>query len=212
MGGWAGIGNVGLNLACASAAAAPARRIPPDRVRALTPVFDGIRAFTPAFHGLWPSIAHALIGRGLAQVGARSDDPACGARLSSRARVAPTRTLGLRGEPDYAIMNGETGALPEPMAHLPVVAGKVTSVRGSGGMIYGGMIYGGMTYIDFGGRRLQAPTVTILKRREWSPAAAGLRADRLANLELRVRGYVEERSGPRIEATRPEEIEIAEGK
>jgi micrococcal nuclease len=227
MGGWAGIGNVGLNLACASAAAAPARRIPPDRVRALTPVFDGIRAFTPAFHGLWPSIAHALIGRGLAQVGARSDDPACGARLSSRARVAPTRTLGLRGEPDYAIINGETGALPEPMAHLPVVAGKVTSVRGSGGMIYGGMIYGGMiyggmiyggmiyggmTYIDFGGRRLQAPTVTILKRREWSPAAAGLRADRLANLELRVRGYVEERSGPRIEATRPEEIEIAEGK
>jgi micrococcal nuclease len=207
MGGWAGIGNVGLNLACASAAAAPARRIPPDRVRALTPVFDGIRAFTPAFHGLWPSIAHALIGRGLAQVGARSDDPACGARLSSRARVAPTRTLGLRGEPDYAIMNGETGALPEPVAHLPVVAAKVTSVRGSGGMINGGM-----TYIDFGGRRLQAPTVTILKRREWSPAAAGLRADRLANLELRVRGYVEERSGPRIEATRPEEIEIAEGK
>ena len=104
-------------------------------------------------------------------------------------------------------MNGETGALPEPMAHLPVVAGKVTSVRGSGGMIYGGMIY-----IDFGGRRLQAPTVTILKRREWSLAAAGLRADRLANLGLRVRGYAEERSGPRIEATRPEEIEIAEGK
>ena len=99
-------------------------------------------------------------------------------------------------------MNGETGALPEPMAHLPVVAGKVASVRGSGGMIY----------IDFGGRRLQAPTVTILKRREWSLAAAGLRADRLANLGLRVRGYAEERSGPRIEATRPEEIEIAEGK
>jgi hypothetical protein len=211
MGGWAGIGNVGLNLACASAAAAPARRVPPDRraitpvfdgIRTPTPVFDGIRAFTPVFDGLWPSIAHALIGRGLAQVGARRDDPACRAQLSLRARAAPTRTLGLAGEPDYAIMNGETGALPEPVAHLPVVAGKVTSVRGSGGM----------TYTDFGGRRSQAPTVTILKRRECSLAAAGLRADRLANLGLPVRGYVEERSGPRIEATRPEEIEIAEGK
>ena len=36
--------------------------------------------------------------------------------------------------------------------------------------------------------------------------------DRLANLRLRVRGYIEERSGPRIEATRPEQIEIAESK
>jgi hypothetical protein len=95
---------------------------------------------------------------------------------------------------------------------LPAVEGKVTSVRESGGMIYGGMIEGGMTYMDFGGRRSQAPAVTILKRQECSLAAAGLRADRLANLGLRVRGYVEERSGSRIEATRPEEIEIAEGK
>jgi hypothetical protein len=106
-------------------------------------------------------------------------------------------------------MNGETGvALPGPVGRLPAVEGKVTSVRESRGIIYGGM-----TYMDFGGRRSQAaPTVTILKRQECSLAAAGLRADRLANLGLRVRGYVEERSGPRIEATRPEEIEIAEGK
>ena len=41
---------------------------------------------------------------------------------------------------------------------------------------------------------------------------AGLQPDRLVNLKLRVRGFIEERSGPRIEATRPEQIEIAESK
>jgi hypothetical protein len=116
--------------------------------------------------------------------------------------------LGRRGEPDYAIINRETGvALPGPMGRLPVVEGKMTSARASGGMIYGGM-----TYMDFGARRSRAPTVTILKRQECSFAAAGLRADWLANLGLRVRGCVEKLSGSRIEATRPEEIEIAEGK
>ena len=40
--------------------------------------------------------------------------------------------------------------------------------------------------------------------------AAGLAPKTLENRRLRVRGWVEERNGPRIEATRPEQIEIAE--
>jgi hypothetical protein len=83
-----------------------------------------------------------------------------------------------------------------------VVEGKVASVRASGGMIQ----------MNFGRRWSQALTVTILKRHERSFAAAGLQPDRLADPPLRVRGFVEERSGPRIEATRPEQIEIAQGK
>jgi endonuclease YncB( thermonuclease family) len=150
-----------------------------------------------------PSIAHALIGRGFARVGASLDDPACTAELLSRERVARTQRLGLWAEPDYAIMSAENGAaLLGQQGHFAVVEGKVASVRESGGMIY----------MNFGRRWSQALTVTILKRHERSFAAAGLQPDRLANLRLRVRGYIEERSGPRIEATRPEQIEIAEGK
>jgi endonuclease YncB( thermonuclease family) len=149
-----------------------------------------------------PSIAHALVGRGLARVGANLDDPACTAELLSRERVARTQRLGLWGEPDYAIMNAESGAaLLGQEGHFAVVEGKVASVRESGGVIY----------MNFGRRWSQALTVTILKRHERSFAAAGLQPDRLANLRLRVRGYIEERSGPRIEATRPEQIEIAKG-
>jgi hypothetical protein len=81
-----------------------------------------------------------------------------------------------------------------------VVEGKVVSVRESGGTIY----------MNFGRRWSQALTVTILKRNERIFAAAGLDPKTLENRRLRVRGWVEDRSGPRIEATRPEQIEIAE--
>jgi endonuclease YncB( thermonuclease family) len=156
-----------------------------------------------ADEGAEASVAHALIGQGFARVGTGLDQPACTAELLSRERVARTRRLGLWGEADYAIMSAEDGAgLLGQEGRFAVVEGKVASVRESGGVIY----------MNFGRRWSQALTVTILKRHERSFAAAGLQPDRLANLRLRVRGYIEERSGPRIEATRPEQIEIAEGK
>jgi endonuclease YncB( thermonuclease family) len=156
-----------------------------------------------ADEGAEASVAHALIGQGFARVGPGLDQPACTAELLSRERVARTRRLGLWGEADYAIMSAEDGAgLLGQEGRFAVVEGKVASVRESGGVIY----------MNFGRRWSQALTVTILKRHERSFAAAGLQPDRLANLRLRVRGYIEERSGPRIEATRPEQIEIAEGR
>jgi endonuclease YncB( thermonuclease family) len=165
--------------------------------------YGRILAFVSVPQAAEPSVAHALITRGFARVGASVEDPACAAELLSRERVARTQRLGLWGEPDYAIMSAESGAeLLGQQGHFAVVEGKVASVRESGGMIY----------MNFGRRWSQALTVTILKRHERSFAAAGLQPDRLANLRLRVRGYIEERSGPRIEATRPEQIEIAEGK
>jgi len=84
--------------------------------------------------------------------------------------------------------------------HFTVVEGKVLSVRESGGTIY----------MNFGRRGSQALTVTILKRNERNFTVAGLEPKKLENRRVRVRGWVEERSGPRIEATRPEQIEIAE--
>jgi endonuclease YncB( thermonuclease family) len=150
-----------------------------------------------------PSVAHALVARGFARVAAAVDDPACAAELLSRERVARTQKLGLWGEPDYAIMGAENGAdLSGRQGHFAVIEGKVLSVRESGGTIY----------MNFGRRWSQSLTVTILKRHERTFAAAGLQPDRLVNLKLRVRGFIEERSGPRIEATRPEQIEIAESK
>jgi endonuclease YncB( thermonuclease family) len=165
--------------------------------------YGRILAYASVPAGGEPSIAHALVARGFARVAASVDDPACAAELLSRERVARNQRLGLWGEPDYAVIGAESGAeLLGQQGHFAVVEGKVASVRESGGTIY----------MNFGRRWSQALTVTILKRHERSFTLAGLQPDRLVNLRLRVRGTIEERSGPRIEATRPEQIEIAEGK
>ena len=64
-------------------------------------------------------------------------------------------------------------------------------------------------YVNFGRRWSEDFTVTILKRNERRFAAAGLELKKLAGRHVRVRGTVEERGGPWIEATHPEQIEIA---
>jgi hypothetical protein len=69
---------------------------------------------------------------------------------------------------------------------------------------------GGTIYVNFGRRWSEALTVTILKRHERIFLAAGVEPKRLANRRVRVRGWIEERNGPWIEATRPEQIELTE--
>jgi hypothetical protein len=49
-----------------------------------------------------------------------------------------------------------------------------------------------------------------LKRNERIFAAAGREPKKLEGRRIRVRGWIEERGGPWIEASRPEQIEIVE--
>ncbi len=81
-----------------------------------------------------------------------------------------------------------------------LVEGKVVSVRESGATIY----------VNFGRRWTEDFTVTIPKRNERSFTAAGLEPRRLAGRRVRVRGWIEERGGPWIEAVRPEQIELTD--
>jgi len=147
------------------------------------------------------SAAAELIERGHARVSAEVGDTACARELLSRERVARTAKLGLWSDPYYVPMGAESGAeLLAGRGRFTVVEGKVLSVRESGGTIY----------MNFGRRWSQALTVTISKRDEGIFTGAGLAPKKLENRRVRVRGFVEERNGPRIEATRPEQIEIAE--
>jgi endonuclease YncB( thermonuclease family) len=147
------------------------------------------------------SVAHDMLARGFARVSAHIGDRPCADELLVQERVAREAKLGLWGEPYYAIMAAESFAeLVAERGHFTVVEGKVLSVRESGGTIY----------MNFGRRWSQALTVTILKRNERIFAVAGLEPKKLENRRVRVRGWIEERNGPRIEASRPEQIEIAE--
>ena len=68
---------------------------------------------------------------------------------------------------------------------------------------------GGTIYVNFGRRWTEDFTVTVLRRHERTFGAAGLDLKALAGRQVRVRGFVEERGGPWIEVTRPEQIEVA---
>jgi endonuclease YncB( thermonuclease family) len=151
--------------------------------------------------GAQKSAAHEMLDQGFARVSAHVGNVACASELLSREAAARHAKLGLWGEAYYAIVGAENLAgLVAERGHFTVVEGKVLSVRESAGTIY----------MNFGRRWSQALTVTILKRNERSFVAAGRDPKRLANLHVRVRGWIEERGGPRIEAIWPEQIEIAE--
>jgi hypothetical protein len=80
-----------------------------------------------------------------------------------------------------------------------LVEGKVVSVRESGGTVY----------VNFGPRWTEDFTVTLPKRNE--RAFAGIvEPKRLQGRRVRLRGWIEQRGGPWLELTRPEQIEIIE--
>ncbi len=145
-------------------------------------------------------VAGELLARGHARVAAHIGDAACAAELLSRERVARTSKLGLWSEPYYDVIEARNA--PDLLAargRFSLVEGKVLSVRESGGTIY----------LNFGRRWSEALTVTISKRHERIFSGAGLWLNRLEGRTVRIRGWIEERNGPRIEANRPEQIEVA---
>ncbi|HEY7243892.1 MAG TPA: thermonuclease family protein [Xanthobacteraceae bacterium] len=147
------------------------------------------------------SAAHEMVAAGFARVSARVGGMGCATALLAREREARQRKVGLWADAYYSIVGTENHAgLVARRGQFTVAEGKVVTVRESGGTIY----------VNFGRRWSDSLTVTIAKRNERMFAAAGVPPASLANLRVRVRGWIEDRNGPRIEAMRPEQIEIAE--
>ncbi len=140
-----------------------------------------------------------LVGRGLARVSSRVGDPVCARLLHAREQTARAAKLGLWDEPVYVIGKAEDPAgVLTSRGRLALVEGKVLSVRESGGTIY----------VNFGRRWSEDFTVTIAKRNERMFSAAGVVPKSLSGRRVRIRGWIEERGGPWVEASRPEQIEV----
>jgi Staphylococcal nuclease homologue len=139
------------------------------------------------------------VRKGLARVSARVGDTACARSLQAQEQAARAAKLGLWGEPYYVMSKAEDPAeVLKVRGRLALVEGKVLSVRESGGTIY----------VNFGRRWSEDFTVTIAKRNERAFLAAGLEPKSLSGRRVRVRGWIEERGGPWVEAVRPEQIEV----
>ena len=142
-----------------------------------------------------------LLAQGHALFASNIGNTGCAAAFLSAEKAARVSGAGLWGGSYYATKKAEDPAgILALRGHFAVVEGKVLSVRESGGTIY----------VNFGRRWTEDFTVTTLKRNERTFDAAGLPLKQLAGRRVRVRGTIEERGGPWIEALHPGQIEIAE--
>lgn len=156
-----------------------------------------------AREGVEHSVQGELIAAGLARVAARVGSRGCAAELLARENAARSAKLGLWAGSYYDTLNADNPAdVLAARGRFALVEGRVVSVRESGATIY----------VNFGRRWTEDFTVTILKRNARNFAAAGLDPKILAGRRVRVRGWIEERGGPWIEAARPEQIEITDRK
>lgn len=144
-----------------------------------------------------------LVGRGQAIVGARVGDRACAAELLNLERRARDDKLGLWAEAGYVIRRAEDAdSLMADDGRFAVVEGRVLSVRESGGTVY----------VNFGRRWSREFAIIVSKRNERKFAAANLDPRRLEGRRVRVRGWVDVRNGPTVEALQPEQIEVLDAR
>jgi len=142
-----------------------------------------------------------LLSRGEALASTNVPDKDCAALLAAAEAEARQAKKGTWADPT-AIKNAESpGDILAGIGRFTVVEGKVLSVRQAGAT----------TYLNFGRNWTQDFAVTISRRMMPAFEAAGLGAKSLENRRIRVRGFVEARSGPRIEALRVGQIEVLGG-
>lgn len=149
------------------------------------------------------SLQATLLAQGHARVTGNLDDIQCVGGLLKAEQSARAGGLGLWAQPHYVVRSaGNPEGILEARGRFAVVEGKVVSVREAGATIY----------VNFGRRWSDDFTVTVRKREERKFASSGLELKKLEGRNVRVRGVIEERGGPWIEAAHVGQIEIAEQK
>lgn len=147
------------------------------------------------------SLQSELIASGHALVAGRLGNAGCARQLRSAERLARTGRFGLWAGEDFRLQSAANPAdILKFTGRFGIVRGKVLSVRESGATLY----------VNFGRRWSDDFTVTILKRNRRLFSDAALEPKSLEGRVVEVRGYVESRGGPLIEANRPEQIEIVQ--
>ena len=145
------------------------------------------------------SVQNQLLAQGDALVSGTVADKACAAELLAAEAAARRARRGIWAD-SAAIKNAESpGDILARIGQFTVVEGKVLSVRQAGAT----------TYINFGRRWTRDFAVTISRRVMPAFEAAGISAKSLENKRIRVRGWIEARGGPRIEAAQVGQIEMA---
>jgi endonuclease YncB( thermonuclease family) len=148
-----------------------------------------------------PSVQQAMLEQGQARVSARIGDKACAALLLRAERAARAARRGLWADPNFApLRSQDTARISAVRGQFTIVEGKVLSVRETSATIY----------LNFGHRWTRDFTVTIPKRSRREFADAGVDPKQLEGRLIRIRGWIEQRSGPVLEVVTPEQIELTD--
>jgi endonuclease YncB( thermonuclease family) len=145
------------------------------------------------------SVQNQLLAQGDALASGNVADKACAAELLAAEAAARRARRGIWAD-RAAIKNAESpDDILARIGQFTVVEGKVLSVRQAGTT----------TYVNFGRRWTRDFAVTISRRVMPAFEAAGISPKSLENKRIRVRGWIEARGGPRIEAAQVGQIEMA---
>lgn len=146
---------------------------------------------------LW--LQEELVAKGLARVYSFPDNRACVAELLARETEARAKRLGVWGSPAYRIQDAlDVERLGRLTHSYQLVEGTVASVGDGGGRIY----------LNFAKDWRNDFTISIERKDAAAFTTAGIDLKGLTGKRVWVRGWVEWRNGPMIEATHPEQIEI----
>ncbi|WP_245473877.1 thermonuclease family protein [Bradyrhizobium zhanjiangense] len=144
------------------------------------------------------SVQATLLAEGDAIVSAEIADRDCAAALMAWEAEARRQKKGSWADPS-AIKNAESpDDILAGIGRFMVVEGKVLSVRQAGAM----------TYLNFGRNWTRGFAATISKRTLPAFESAGITLKSLENRRIRVRGWVEGNTGPRIDIRLVGQVEL----
>jgi len=142
---------------------------------------------------------HAMVAQGLARIYSFPDNRACLELLLAAEGRARLGGLGIWSDPYYSVRAADApGDLLARAGHYELVEGRILLAAKSGGRVY--LNFGRFWKEDFTAV-IEAPALRLF-------AGTGIDPLVLENALVRIRGWVDDRDGPRIEITHPEQIEV----
>lgn len=153
--------------------------------------------FVTAQPELW--VQRQMVADGFARVYSFPDNRACLAELLAAETSARTMKLGIWADPYYTVRRADRPeALVERAGQYELVEGRVLLAEKAGGRVF----------LNFGRYWKEDFTTVIDGRALRLFADSGLDPLVLEGALVRIRGWVDDRDGPRIEVTHPEQIEV----
>ncbi|MGV1013866.1 MAG: thermonuclease family protein [Methyloceanibacter sp.] len=146
---------------------------------------------------LW--LQEALVAKGLARVYSLADNAACAGELLVRETAARDKRLGVWDSWAYRIQDARDLKRLDRLIHTyQLVEGEVVAVGEGRKWIY----------LNFAEDWRRDFTISVERKATPAFNAAGIDLKSLAGKRVRVRGWLQWRNGPMIEATHPEQIEL----